>query len=129
MINDSNTEIKKLKELVEEFVAERDWEQFHTPKNLSMAIASEAAELMELFLWVGSETSKSICKQEEQKVKEELADIIIVCLCFANRANLDVATIVTEKIKEIKKKYPADKAKGKWQKYTSYQEEDKKVAK
>lgn len=119
-MNDKKTTLQELKLIVKEFVDERDWNQFHTAKNLSMAIASEAAELMEFFKWIDSKESSEQVEKNRMHVEHELADIIITTLCFANQYNIDVAHVLAEKMKEIKAKYPVEKVKGKWAKYTDY---------
>lgn len=118
--NDSQICIQDLKTKIKQFADERDWEQFHTPKNLSMAIAAEAAELMEHFLWKDSQESSDILKNslKRQEVEEELADILIFALEFANIANFDVSTIIKAKMLKNAQKYPVEKAKGRANKYT-----------
>ncbi len=119
---DSKTDLQELKNLVKAFVDERDWNQFHSGKNLSMAISAEAAELMELFMWIENNNSKQNYNDNKTAINHELADVFIACICFANQYNIDLSTIIKEKIKLTKKKYPVDKAKGKHYKYTHYQE-------
>ena len=112
---DKITTIHDLKTLVEDFVEERDWAQFHSPKNLSMALAIEASELMDLFKWKTVEEA-----QEEMKDKlledatDELADIMIYSISFAIRNGIDIAKAVTSKTEKNKAKYPADQFKGKF---------------
>jgi len=102
------------------FAHERDWEQFHAPKNLSMAISAEAGELMEHFLWIPAEDSAAHCANpaKKPKIEEELADIILFTLQFANMAKIDIATAVEAKIAKNALKYPIEKAKGRSEKYT-----------
>ena len=112
---DNMTTVQDLKTVVEDFVEERDWAQFHSPKNLSMALAIEASELMDLFKWKTVEEA-----QEEMKDKlledatDELADIMIYTIAFANRNGIDIAKAVTSKTEKNKAKYPADKFKGRF---------------
>ncbi|MDA0346670.1 MAG: nucleotide pyrophosphohydrolase [Verrucomicrobia bacterium] len=117
---DSEITIQKLKTAIKDFAVERDWEQFHTPKNLSMAIAAEAAELMEPFLWKDGSDSFDLLKDatKRQQIAEELADILIFSLEFANMVEMDVATIIQNKMKINARKYPVEKAKGRADKYT-----------
>lgn len=117
---DSQTPLQELKLQVKAFAEERDWEQFHTPKNLSMAIAAEAAELMEHFLWKDDEGSFGVLNRpaKRKEIEGELADILIFSLEFANIADLDVATAIGEKMRANAKKYPVEKAKGRADKYT-----------
>lgn len=104
-------EIKDIIEALVNFRNERDWEQFHNSKDLALAISIEAAELNELFLWKKSEEVNS------GKLKEELADIFAYAFLLAEKHNLDVKTIVLDKIKSNGEKYPVDKAKGTAKKY------------
>jgi len=117
---DSNTTLAKLKEATATFARERDWEQFHAPKNLSMAIAAEAGELMEHFLWVSAEGSVALCANSEKrtKIEEELADVVILALQFANMTKIDVASAIEAKIARNAANYPVAKAKGRSDKYT-----------
>ena len=117
---DSEITIQNLKTAIKAFAVERDWEQFHTPKNLSMAIAAEAAELMEPFLWKDGSDSFDLLKDpnKHQQIAEELADILIFSLEFANMVEMDVATIIEEKMQINARKYPVEKAKGRADKYT-----------
>ncbi|MGB8468149.1 MAG: nucleotide pyrophosphohydrolase [Candidatus Babeliales bacterium] len=105
------------------FTVERDWNQFHSPKNLSMNIATEAAELMEHFLWCTTEQSRELVHDAKTRtaIAHELADVLIGVIQFANQAELDLASIFSEKLALIEQKYPADKARGKSNKYTDYQ--------
>jgi NTP pyrophosphatase (non-canonical NTP hydrolase) len=99
-----------INELVK-FRDERDWSQFHNPKDLSVALSIEANELLECFLWKSSE------KASEEKVKEELADVLAYAFLLANNYRFDIEEIVLEKIKKNGKKYPVEKAKGTAKKY------------
>lgn len=105
------SDINDITEALLQFRNERDWEQFHNPKDLSIAIAAEAGELLELFLWKNHEEANI------NKVKEELADIFAFAFLLANKYQLDVKEIVFKKIEENNKKYPVDKAKGTAKKY------------
>ncbi|TLM65272.1 MAG: nucleotide pyrophosphohydrolase [Deltaproteobacteria bacterium] len=104
------------------FVRERDWEQFHTPKNLSMSIAIEAAELMEHFQWLTAEQSRNLDPAALDEVGEELADIVIYALSLSNDLNLDLAETVLRKMAKNERKYPADQVRGKAHKYTYYRQ-------
>ncbi len=117
---DSTTNVSKLKKLMEDFVHERDWEQFHTPKDLSIALAIEAAELMEIFQWKEQKNAAEIKKDDKTmaKVREELADVILYSLAIANRLDIDVSSAVEQKMVRNKQKYPVEKAKGTAKKYT-----------
>ena len=119
-MNDATTTVAEMKERVLAFARERDWEQFHTPKNLSMALAAEAGELMEHFLWSTSEQSRAIAEEgmKRAKIAEELADVVIYALEFANVTGLDLAAVIEAKMTTNAKKYPVEKARGRADKYT-----------
>lgn len=97
------------------FRDERDWEQFHNPKDLALAISVEASELLELYLW------KSHEQADREKVKEEIADILAFTFLLAEKYGFDVMAIVMEKIAKNRLKYPADKVRGSAKKYTEYE--------
>ena len=105
------SEIKEITNKLIQFRNERDWEQFHNPKDLVLAISIESAELLELFLWKKAEDANT------DKVKEELADIFSFAFLLAEKYGFDVKDIVLEKIKVNGVKYPVDKAKGTSKKY------------
>ena len=96
-------------EQLRQFVAERDWKQFHTPENLAKSISIEAAELLELFQW-GSDAN-------ETNIKDELADVLTYCILLADQFGLDPFELVIEKLEKTKEKYPVEKSKGKSDKY------------
>lgn len=121
---DNQITLQDLKEKMAEFVRLRDWEQFHTPKNIAMSIAIEAAELMEHFQWLTVEQSKKLEPDDLSDVGEELADIIIYSLSMANFLQLDLAQTILDKMAKNVRKYPADKVQGKSHKYTYYQQHD-----
>jgi NTP pyrophosphatase (non-canonical NTP hydrolase) len=104
---------KVIKELIQ-FRNERDWEQFHDSKNLALAISIEASELNELFLWKKGEEVENV---NPDKLKEELADVLAYAFLLAEKHNLDIFDIVSEKIKNNALKYPVEKAKGTAKKY------------
>ncbi len=116
---DESTTLQDLKERAEAFVAARDWEPFHTPKNLAMALAGEAAEVMEHFQWATCESSKRIMSEEptRSEVSEELADCLIYLLHFANRSGIDLSEAVRAKIARNETRYPVEKCKGNAKKY------------
>ncbi|WP_414660758.1 nucleotide pyrophosphohydrolase [Horticoccus sp. 23ND18S-11] len=119
-LNDSATTLAELKTRVLAFVKERDWEQFHSPKNLSMALAAESGELMEHFLWASPEQSSAIARDpaKRAKIADELADVVIYALEFANMTGIDVAAAIEAKMAANAKKYPVEKARGRSDKYT-----------
>ena len=108
--------VAELKSLVEKFVAERDWAQFHSPKNLAMAIGVEAGELMDLFRWHSESQSIQTMKngRNRKAAIEELADVVICALAFANRTGIDIAQAVRNKVRKNSKKYPLHTYKGRF---------------
>lgn len=116
---DQDTTVGELKRLAAGFVAERDWEQFHNPKNLSMAIAAESGELMEHFLWCEGKQSVELMEDPTQReeIADEIADIVIYAMHFANRTGLDLSDAIRNKMKANALKYPVEKAKGRSDKY------------
>lgn len=112
-MNDATTSIAQLKQLVADFVAERDWQRYHVPKHLVMSIMIEAAELMEHFQWVGVETPEDVKKDEArmQDIREELSDVLAYTLSLANALDIDVSAAYAEKMKKNAGKYPADEVK------------------
>ena len=96
------------------FRDDRDWKQFHNPKDLAISISLEAAELLEVFQWSGTDVSN---EGKQEKIKEELADVLNYCVLMADACGLDIDEIVQEKIKVNNEKYPVSKAKGKKEKY------------
>lgn len=96
------------------FRDDRDWKQFHNPKDLAISISLEAAELLEVFQWSGTDVSN---EGKQEKIKEELADVLNYCVLMADACGLDIDEIVQEKIRVNNDKYPVSKAKGKKEKY------------
>ena len=96
------------------FRDDRDWKQFHNPKDLAISISLEAAELLEVFQWSGADVSN---EGKQDKIKEDLADVVNYCVLMADACELDLDEIVQEKIKINERKYPVEKAKGRSDKY------------
>jgi NTP pyrophosphatase (non-canonical NTP hydrolase) len=115
-MSDDQTTIHELRQLVEQFVSQRDWHQFHTPKNLAMALAVEAAELMEHFQWLDPQESRAVTHDPIRRAAagEELADVICYALAMANELGLDVSEEVRQKMVKNSQKYPADRFRGRW---------------
>ena len=114
--SDTNTTVAELKKLVADFVAERDWSQFHSPKNVSMALAIEAAELMEHFQWLTTEASRRLADEPEKlaDVADELADVVGYSLALANELGLDLSGAIRAKMVKNAEKYPADQYRGRY---------------
>ena len=110
--------IEKLEELVAQFRDERDWKQFHNPKNLSLALSVEVSELAENFLWVDNKDSINTANMKIENVKEEMADIFIYLLSLADVLNINLEEAVINKIEKNKQKYPIEKSFGNCKKYT-----------
>ena len=106
---------KESVKLITKFRDERDWSQFHNPKDLAISISLEAGELLEIFQWSGDDTE---CGDKLDKIKEELADVLCYCVLMADRCGLDMDDIIREKMKKNGKKYPVEKSRGSSKKYT-----------
>lgn len=119
---DAETTLLSLRRKVAAFVRERDWEQFHNAKDLAVAIAIEAAELMAPMLWKSPVEVDALVNDafSRQQLEDELADVLILCLSLANRLEIDVAEAVSRKMMANAAKYPTRLARGKAEKYTSY---------
>ena len=112
---DDHTTLTNLRQRVAEFIAARDWEQFHTPKNLSASIAIEAAEILEHFQWL-TEQQAAAAMQDEEKlaaVVDEMADVVIYVLSLANALGVDVSQAVLGKLERNEERFPADEWRGK----------------
>ena len=116
MSDDRDTTVGALREEIARFIRERDWEQFHDPKNLSIAIATEAAELMEHFRWIKNDPSRELVRDPKVRaeVAEELADVLAFALSFANAAEIDITTVLRAKMAKNARKYPAEEYKGRY---------------
>jgi NTP pyrophosphatase (non-canonical NTP hydrolase) len=109
--------LEQIKTRLREFAAERDWEQFHSPKNLAMALIVEAAELVEHFQWLTEAQSQTLSPERLAEVGQEIADIQIYLIRLADKLDIDIEQAVSDKIKLNEKKYPAEKVRGKAVKY------------
>jgi dCTP diphosphatase len=118
MVSDPLDDIK-LK--ARKFVAERDWEQFNSPKNLAMALIVEAGELVEHFQWLTEDQSRNMELFQLKEVGYEMADILIYLIRLADRLNIDLVKTADEKLRINHEKYPVEKVKGSAKKYTSYE--------
>ena len=111
---DDSTTVQSLRQLVFEFVEERNWKQFHSPKNLSMALAIEAAELMEHFQWITTEDSRQLDEDAKSNVGEELADVLCYAFAIANELDIDVASTMQQKMIKNRRKYPVEDYRGRF---------------
>lgn len=110
IVNDKDTNIQQIKEKIAGFVKERGWNEMHSPKNLSMSIAIEASELMEIFQWLSPEEAWNINNSSESThLQEELSDVIIYCFSLANQLGIDVSAAIEDKIGKNAIKYPIEK--------------------
>jgi NTP pyrophosphatase (non-canonical NTP hydrolase) len=114
--------LESLRDRLREFAGERDWDQYHTPKNLSMALIGEAAELVEHFQWVEGGQSHLLPDKTRQSVEEELADILIYLVRISDKLDVDLYRAAERKMEINEKKYPAEKVRGSAKKYTEYED-------
>lgn len=108
-----------------EFNRERDWEQYHAPKNLAMALAAETGELLEPFLWLNVAESRKLEEQAVTLVREEIGDVLICLVNLADKLGIDPVQAAWEKLERNREKYPADKVRGKSAKYDQYPQKSK----
>lgn len=115
-MSDSSTTLADLRDVVRRFVDERDWRQFHSPKNLSMSLAIEAAELMEHFQWIDIAESRHIGNDPGKlaAVRDEIADVLCYLLALANELEIDLSTAIRDKMVKNAAKYPADLSRGRY---------------
>lgn len=118
-------DINEIRMALRKFAADRDWDQFHSPKNLVMALSVEVAELMEHFQWLSEQQSAGLDAEIKQAVEEEIADIQLYLIRLADKLDIDVLSAVERKFRKNETRYPADKVRGSARKYTEYQEEGK----
>ncbi|AMP03552.1 nucleotide pyrophosphohydrolase [Collimonas pratensis] len=118
--SDDKGEFAKLREEIRVFVDERDWDQFHTPKNLSSALCVEAAELLEHFQWLKTGNSEELGPDKLQQVGHEMADVLVYLIRLADKLDIDLNAVVAEKMVLNRAKYPADKVRGDARKYYEY---------
>lgn len=116
----AHTYLEDLQTRLRQFAIERDWEQFHAPKNLAMALTVEAGELMEHFQWLSEAQSETLDQQQLETVGFEVADVFIFTVRLADRMGIDLADLVERKIKLNEQKYPVEKVRGSSKKYTEY---------
>jgi|ERR1700722_10076308 len=110
--------IIRLRQTLRLFAADRDWDQFHSPKNLAIALSVEAGELLEHFQWLTAEQSEKLSESDLAKVRLEMADVFLYLVSLSDKLGVDLATAAFEKIELNAKKYPMERAKGSAKKYT-----------
>jgi NTP pyrophosphatase (non-canonical NTP hydrolase) len=115
-MSDATTTVAVLRDAMRRFVAERNWEPFHSPKNLSMGVAVEAAELMEHFLWMDNETSRQVVHDADalENIADEIADVACYLLALGNTLGMDLSQAVLNKLAKNAVKYPAEKYRGRY---------------
>jgi dCTP diphosphatase len=111
------TELESLRDELRSFAAERDWDQFHSPKNLAMALSAEAGELLEVFQWLTPEASATLAPEKHAAVSEEIADVLLYVIRLADKLGIDPVVAARAKLAANARKYPADKARGNAKKY------------
>ena len=112
--------MESLKKEIELFAKERDWEKYHSPKNLAIGLSVEASELLEIFLWLSKEESQNLTDNQLKNLKEEIGDVMINLINLAGKFGLDPIECAKQKIKINKSKYPSELVKGSAKKYTEY---------
>ncbi|MDH5518316.1 MAG: nucleotide pyrophosphohydrolase [Gammaproteobacteria bacterium] len=117
----SSSELDNLKQCLRDFAKARDWDQFHSPKNLSMALSVEVSEIVEHFQWLTEEQSNNLSQDKLDEVETELADTFIYLIRIADKLDIDLLEAANNKIKHNEQKYPVDKVKGSAKKYTEYE--------
>lgn len=124
--NDTHVTLEELKREVMQFVDEREWRQFHTPKNVATALACEAGELLDFFLWTKDTEPQEPLENHRTEIEHEVADIFAYLLAFCAENNIDLATVLREKMELNRKKYPVELSKNNKAKYTYLRQEHKK---
>jgi dCTP diphosphatase len=110
--------MEELKAYIKDFIQARDWEQYHAPKNLAMALSTEAAEILEIFQWKKAE--EKLSEKELDALRQEIGDVLVYLIELADRFGIDIVRAAKEKMLINEKKYPVEKVKGKANKYTDY---------
>ena len=113
--------LSELRDEVREFVRERDWDQFHTPKNLATALCVEAAELLEPFQWLETGQASELGESKRTQAQHEMADVFVYLIRLADKLDVDLAAAVREKLVLNRAKYPIEKVRGSARKYNEYE--------
>lgn len=111
-------ELKQLRIDLKKFVEDRDWDQFHSPKNVAMALSVEAGEIVEIFQWLDQDESYNLEGEELHRLKEEMGDVFLYLQLLASKYDIDLIKVAKKKLSKNNKKYPVNKAKGSAKKYT-----------
>lgn len=114
---DSGDALVLLRDKLRRFAADRDWDQFHSPKNLAAALAVEAAELLEPFQWLTEEQSRHLTAEQAEAVREEMADVLLYLIRLADKLDIDLVAAANDKIRRNAARYPVEKARGSSKKY------------
>ena len=125
-LSDSSPTLDDLTEKVRQFTQSRDWSRFHSPRNVAMALAVEAAELLELYLWCEDGGPQPLHPDRQPRVADEAADVFLCLLNFCDRADIDLAKALDSKLERAAQKYPEDRVRGRALKYNEYDEWDGK---
>ena len=112
------TELETLRQQLRDFASARDWDQFHSPKNLAMALSAEAGELLEVFQWLTEEQSRALADDARAAASEEIADVLLYLIRLADKLDIDPMAAAHRKLAANDRKYPVDKARGSNKKYT-----------
>jgi NTP pyrophosphatase (non-canonical NTP hydrolase) len=110
--------LEALRDALRQFALDRDWDQFHSPKNLAIALSVEVAELLEHFQWISEADSAALTSDQHAKVREEAADVLLYLIRLADKLDIDLLVAATEKLALNGAKYPVEKARGSSKKYT-----------
>lgn len=113
-------DLQQIKEKLRAFAQERDWDKFHSPKNLAMALSVEVSELVECFQWLTEEQSRSLSADKLAAAADEIADVQVYLVRLADKLDIDICQAVEQKLEKNKAKYPADLVRGNAKKYTEY---------
>ncbi len=116
-MDQNNVSLENLRLMLRQFVKEREWEQFHYPKNLAISVAVEASELLEIFMWLTPDQSDAIDDRRRQRAEEEIGDVLLCLLNLAGRLGIDPVQAAYAKLKENAKKYPVEASRGTAKKY------------
>ena len=112
------TELESLRDQLREFAAARDWDQFHSPKNLAMALSGEAGELCEIFQWLTEAQSRSLAPEAREAAGREIADVLLYLVRLGDQLGIDPVAVARAKLVENARKYPVEKSRGNAKKYT-----------